>query len=202
MTKKVLISLIFLCSCALCLVSWVFSLWTVFCRLSSVNWPLAPNVIVCKYLRPNKALYNCRVSSTDAERSLQIHPFLTNKPNFRKSQMNVSSVISKNYEQLTMNNEIKNKPNTKPIQSQFKPNTNPKQSQTNPIQTQLQNRHLSKFFLLFNFLCNILVDNIHICIENLRNENTIVFDTNTIAKYWKHKFALAVIIWKIMTKKR
>jgi len=76
---------------------------------------------------------------------------------------------------------------TKPIQTQYKANSNPIQTQfkpnSNPIQTQLQNRHLSKFFLLFNFLCNILVDNINICIENLRNENTIVFDTNTIAKY-------------------
>jgi len=139
-------------------------------------------------------LYICRVSSTDAERTLQIHPFLTNKPNFLDDQMNVSSFITMNYEQRTMNNEIKNKANTNPIQTQFKANSKPIQTQYKAKQTQFQARRPSKFFLFFNFLCNILVDNINICIENLRNKNTIVFDTNTIAKYWKHKFALAVII--------
>jgi len=74
-------------------------------------------------------LYICRDSSTDAERSLQIHPFLTNKANFQKSQMNVSYCFTMIYEQRTMNYEIKNKPNTKPIQTQFKPNSNPIQTQ-------------------------------------------------------------------------
>jgi len=40
-----------------------------------------------------------------------------------------------------MNDEIKNKPNSNPIQSQYKPNTKPIQTQyranTKPIQTQL-----------------------------------------------------------------
>ena len=54
---------------------------------------------------------------------------MQNKPNFQKSQMNVSSVITMNYEQRTMNDELKNKPNSKPIQSQFKPNTKPIQTQ-------------------------------------------------------------------------
>jgi hypothetical protein len=69
---------------------------------------------------------------------------MQNKANFRKSQMNISTVITMNYEQSTMNYEIKNKansnpkqtqnkPNTNPIQTQYKPNTNPIQSQTNPI---------------------------------------------------------------------
>jgi hypothetical protein len=92
---------------------------------------LAPNVIVRKYLRANKALYISRDSSTDAERSLQIHPFLTNKANFRKSQMNVNSVITMNYEQRTMNYEIKNKANSNPIQSQYKPNQTQFQGQYN-----------------------------------------------------------------------
>jgi len=34
-----------------------------------------------------------------------------------------------NYEQRTMNYEVKNKANSNPIQSQFKPKTNPKQTQ-------------------------------------------------------------------------
>jgi len=41
--------------------------------------------------------------------------FLQNKPNLLDAQMNVSSVKTMNYEQITMNNANKNKPN----QSQF-----------------------------------------------------------------------------------
>jgi len=96
--------------------------------------------LLIKDLSPCKALYNSRDSSTDDERSLQNHLFMQNKPNFRKSQMNVNTFITMNYEQRTMNYEIKNKPNSNPIQSQFKPNTKPIQTQnepkTNPIQTQ------------------------------------------------------------------
>jgi len=95
-------------------------------------------------LRACKVLYICRVSSTDAERSLQNHPFLTNKANFRKSQMNVNTFITTNYEQRTMNYEIKNKANSKPIQTQYKANTNPIQSQFKPKQTQFSNNTISE----------------------------------------------------------
>jgi tRNA threonylcarbamoyladenosine modification (KEOPS) complex Cgi121 subunit len=40
---------------------------------------------------------------------------MQNKPNFPDTQMNISTVKTKHYEQRTMNNELKNKPN----QSQF-----------------------------------------------------------------------------------
>jgi hypothetical protein len=50
-----------------------------------------------------------------------INLFLQNEPNFRKSQMNISTFITKSYEQLTMNNELKNKPKTNPNE----PKTNP-----------------------------------------------------------------------------
>jgi|GEM_PF-5831300 len=90
---------------------------------------------------PRLMYYLCAFgTSTTVESALQIRLFMQNKPNFRKSQMNVNTVITMNYEQRTMNYEIKNKPNSKPIQSQFKPNTKPIQTQykanTNPIQTQ------------------------------------------------------------------
>jgi hypothetical protein len=81
--------------------------------------------------------------STLVERTLQIAPFLTNKPNFRKSQMIVSDFMIREYGQMDTWSSGKNKPNSKPIQSQYKANTKPiqsqykaKQSQTNPIQTQ------------------------------------------------------------------
>jgi len=57
---------------------------------------------------------------------------MQNKPNFQKSQMNVNTFVTMNYEQRTMNYEIKNKPNSNPIQTQFKAKTNPIQSQLNP----------------------------------------------------------------------
>jgi len=65
-------------------------------------------------------------------RALQIHPFLTNKANFRKSQINVNNVLSKDYEQMDTWSSGKNKANSKPIQTQFKANTKPKQSQYKP----------------------------------------------------------------------
>ena len=76
--------------------------------------------------------------STTVESALQNHLFMQNKPNFQKSQINVSTVITMNYEQRTMNDEIKNKANSKPIQTQFKPNTKPIQTQFKPKQSQFQ----------------------------------------------------------------
>jgi len=84
----------------------------------------------------------CFLSSTTVESALQIRLFMQNKANFQKSQMNVSCCLTMNYEQRTMNYEIKNKADTNPIQSQYKANTNPIQSQnkpnTKPKQTQFK----------------------------------------------------------------
>ncbi len=55
--------------------------------------------------------------------------------------MNVSSFITTNYEQRTMNYEIKNKPNTNPIQTQFKPK-----------QTQFQTEYLLTGPITHNYL--------------------------------------------------
>jgi len=74
---------------------------------------------------------------TTVESALQISSFMQNKANFQKSQMNITSVKTMNYEQITMNNDNKNKPNTNPIQTQSNPikaNKMPKQTQSNPIQ--------------------------------------------------------------------
>jgi hypothetical protein len=43
------------------------------------------------------------------------HSFMQNKPNFRKSQMNVNTVIIKDYEKRTLGERGKNKPNSNPI---------------------------------------------------------------------------------------
>jgi hypothetical protein len=105
---------------------------------SCASWLKNPfnqrNLRLIKDLRLFKVLYICRDSSTDAERSLQIHPFLTNKPNFRKSQINVSDSITRNYENKTLGQLGK----TNPIQTQFKPNSKPIQSQYKAKQTQIQ----------------------------------------------------------------
>jgi hypothetical protein len=62
---------------------------------------------------------------TLVESALQIGPFCTNKPNFRKSQMNVSDFITTDYEKRTLGRVGK----TNPIQTQYKPN----QTQLKPI---------------------------------------------------------------------
>ena len=69
---------------------------------------------------------------------------MQNKPNLLDAQMNVTSLITVDYEnksnwKLGENKpnskpiQSQNKPNSKPIQSQYKANTMPKQTQSNPI---------------------------------------------------------------------
>jgi len=80
-------------------------------------------------LRLFKALYNCRDTFTDVMSPLQIKLFMQNKAKFRKSQMNVNKVLTKDYEKKTLSEHGKNKPNSNPIQTQSKPI----QTQTKPI---------------------------------------------------------------------
>jgi hypothetical protein len=47
--------------------------------------------------------------------ALQIAPFLTNKPNIRKSQMNISYLLIREYERMDTWSIGKNKPKTNPI---------------------------------------------------------------------------------------
>jgi len=72
-------------------------------------------------LRLFKALYNCREDSTTIESSLQIRLFMQNKANFPKSQMNVTKALTKDYANKTLGGRGKNKPNSKPIQTQSNP---------------------------------------------------------------------------------
>ena len=70
------------------------------------------------YLHACKVLYVCRETSTSIESSLQISPlFMQNEPNFRKSQMNISNVITTDYEKRTLSGHGKNEPKTNPIKA-------------------------------------------------------------------------------------
>jgi hypothetical protein len=82
------------------------------------------------------ALYNCRETFTDVMSALQIGPICSNKPNFRKSQMNVTKVITSDYEEMDTWSIRKNKPNSNPIQTQFKANQTQNKPNTKPKQTQ------------------------------------------------------------------
>ncbi len=98
-------------------------------------------------------------TSTSVEDSLQIRLFMQNEPNFRKSQMNVNKVLTKDYVNKTLGEHGKNKAKTKPNKANLlnaqmnvnkvltkdyvnksswaiyenKANFNPKQTQSNPI---------------------------------------------------------------------
>jgi hypothetical protein len=52
--------------------------------------------------------------STTVENPLQISPFLTNKPNFRKVKLSVNNVLTKDYAKWTLGQRGKNKPNSNP----------------------------------------------------------------------------------------
>ena len=69
---------------------------------------------------------------TTVESALQIRLFMQNEPKFRKSQMIVNKVLTKDYENKTLGEHGKNEPKTNPI----KPNSKPIRPKTNPIQTQ------------------------------------------------------------------
>ena len=56
----------------------------------------------------------CLFSSTTVEKPLQISSFMQNKANFRKAQMNVTKVLTRDYENKTLGERGKNKANSKP----------------------------------------------------------------------------------------
>ncbi len=62
----------------------------------------------------------CPFSSTNVEDSLQIDLFMQNKPNFQKSQMNVNTDNTKNYENKRNWTIGQNKPNSNPIKPNLK----------------------------------------------------------------------------------
>ena len=67
--------------------------------------------------------YNCRETITTVMSALQIKLFMQNKAKFRKSQMNVNEVLTKDYEKKTLGQVAK---------------TNPKRTQNEPKRTQFQ----------------------------------------------------------------
>ena len=77
---------------------------------------------ICKkYLKSNTAaLWLCLLSFTTVVSALQIHLFMQNEPNFRKSQMNVSPVNTMDYDKKTLGQSGKNEPKTNPNEPNFK----------------------------------------------------------------------------------
>ncbi len=82
-------------------------LYSVVCHLSSV-------------FRLLSSVFCLLRSSTSVEDSLQIGPFMQNKPNFRKSQMNVNSYNTTDYENISDWTIGQNKPNSNPIYQRVK----------------------------------------------------------------------------------
>jgi hypothetical protein len=81
------------------------------------------------HFRHFSSLYT-NLRSTFVERTLQIRPFMQNKPNFRNDVMSVNIFITRIYEE----NGHSGRQKTNPIQTQLKP----KQTQFNPIQSQFK----------------------------------------------------------------
>ncbi len=79
--------------------------------------------------------------------ALQINLFMQNKANFRKSQMNVNELLTRDYEKRTLGEHGKNEPKTNPIkankmpkQTQLKPNLSRRSLWRRRKQTQFQRR--------------------------------------------------------------
>ena len=91
-------------------------------------------------------LYICRDTFTHVMSALQINLFLQNEPNFTKSQVNVSGLLTREYVQMDTWSIRKNEPKTNPnepktnpilvektpLRTQFKANTKPKRIQFKP----------------------------------------------------------------------
>ena len=102
---------------------------------------------------------NYQLYSTNVECSLQIHLFLKNKANFQKSQVNVSDLLAREYEQMDTWSNRKNKANSNPIQTQFKANTNPKRTQFKPKQSQFI-VSLSNLFQRQKILLRLIINHV------------------------------------------
>jgi len=119
---------------AFCASLWLKNMFTpletCFCFLMGFNpW-------LINDLHPCKALYNCRETFTDVMSALQIKLFLQNKAKFRKSQMNVTKVLTKDYGNRTLGEHGKKQSQTNPNkakQSQLKPIKYKNKAKTNPI---------------------------------------------------------------------
>ena len=101
--------------CAFCAFLWLYLLILAYLSSRSVKICVNPWLI--------NDLHAFGISTT-VERALQIRLFMQNKANFRKSQMNVSPVNTKDCGKKTLGQHGKNKANqsqSKPIQSQLKP---------------------------------------------------------------------------------
>ena len=93
-------------------------LWLKICEICGSSFQ--PLMSLCANTYVHKGhLYNCRETFTDVMSTLQISSFMQNEPNFRKSQMNVNKVLTKDYEKRTLGQHGKNEPNTNPKRTQF-----------------------------------------------------------------------------------
>jgi hypothetical protein len=96
------------------------------------------------------ARYDSRFTRYEVRKSSyeKIHLFLQNEPNFRKSQVNVSHLLTREYEQMDTWSIRKNEPKTNPNEPKTNPilaNKTPIRTQTNPKQTQfILSLHLAK----------------------------------------------------------
>ena len=89
---------------------------------------------LCAYKAPCKALHLSRNHYICRERTTNQTFFMQNEPNFPESQMNVSELLTKNYENKTLGERGKNEPKTNPI----KANSKPISPETKPIRTQYE----------------------------------------------------------------
>ena len=98
-------------------------------------------ILMTKYQRPFTNDYSpTTINYLRIITYFQIHPFMQNKPNFRKTEMSVNLFNTKNYEENGDSGHEK----TNPIQTQF----NPKQTQFNPISKPIQSQ-LKPIFIPF-----------------------------------------------------
>ena len=88
-------------------------------RISDFNLPdnSLPNMMIQSTTNNHLSIINNHLAFCPLHLSRTLYKsalFMQNKPNFRKSQMNVNKVLTKDYEKRTLGERGKNKPNSNP----------------------------------------------------------------------------------------
>ncbi len=89
-------------------------------------------------------LYICRDTFTDVMSALQIKLFMQNEPKFRKSQVSITALLTREYDQMDTWSIRKNEPKTNPNEPKTNPilaNKTPIRTQFKPKQTQFQSQN-------------------------------------------------------------
>jgi hypothetical protein len=107
-------------SVKICVNPWLMKYSSCLCVLVAINPCNLRNPWLIKDLRAYKSLYRCRETFTDVMSALQINLFMQNKAKFRKVKLNVTKVLTRDYDKKDTWSSVKKQSQTNPNKAKFK----------------------------------------------------------------------------------